>query len=301
MSQKPEFAIPMRNLYLIVLLPLLYSCATTKDKAEFFDQSTLTEEVAEYKNCFNLSALNELERVLADSLLYNSLNNTGLHTFTSTLKPMSDITSFRWQVESEDGDDHPSIAFIDEYIQLNRISEAISCGPLETVLTPFKRLNNGERYVQMRVYRSDAVNRVIKEYPEFWSQWTFAEGSNPAIIIQTMEYESSSSRFRGYGYLYGYPEHAVDFFVEAAESESETGEFITREFIQMPVLSGRTGMFVYAVPEDHEMNEADLAIEDEANKNVNRFNELAPDYYEGEYFDAAAYLRDLFIEMGWVN
>ncbi|MCC5913977.1 MAG: hypothetical protein JJU46_06345 [Balneolaceae bacterium] len=291
----------MRHLYLIVLLPLIYSCATTKEKTTSYDREALSEEATEYKNCFNLSVLNEDDRVLADSLLYSSLNNTGLHTFTSTLKPMSDISSFRWRVEPEDGDDHPSVEFIDEYTQLNRIAEAISCGPLETVLTPFKRVNNGERYVQMRVYRSDAVDRVLEEYPEFWSLWTFAEGSNPAIMIQTMEYESSSSRFRGYGYLYGYPGHAVDFFVEAAESESETGEFVSRDFIQMPVVSGRSGMFVYAVPEGHELNEADREIEEKAHENVRRFNERASEYYEGETFDAESFLRDLFIEMSWVN
>lgn len=291
----------MRHLYLLLLIPFIFSCATTKEKVSSDDYYSSLEKPTEYENCFNLSALEKEDRVLADSLLYNSLNNTGLHTFTSTLKPMSDITSYKWQVEPEDGDDHPSVAFIDEYAQLNRIADAISCGPLVTVLTPFKKLYDGERYVQMRVYRSDAVNRVLKEYPKFWSQWTFAEGSNPGIILQTMEYESSNNRFQGYGYLYGYPGHAVNFFVEAAESESETGEFVSRDFIQMPVVSGRTGMFVYAVPEGHEMNESDEAIEAEAQENVRRFNERAPEYYEGDVFDAESFLRDLFNEMGWIN
>jgi hypothetical protein len=291
----------VRYLYLILSATLVISCATTKEQTHSQYETEITNNESVLEECFNFEALEKRDRMLADSLLYNSLNNTGLHTFTSKLKPMSDIAAFRWQVEPEEDNDHQPIEFIDEYIQLNRIAEAFSCGPLKTVLTPFKRVNNGERYVQMRVYRSDAVNRVIREYPEFWSKWTFAEGSNPAIMIQTMEYESSGNRFRGYGYLYGYPGHAVDFFIEAAESEAETGDFVSRDFIQMPVVSGQTGMFVYAVPEGHEMNETDLAIEAEAKENVQRFNERAPNYYDGDQFDSSAFLRDLFKEKGWLN
>lgn len=291
--------IKFRYLYLFVLTILAISCSTTEELSH--NHTSVQGYSTNLENCFNFSYLNEPDRVLADSLIYQSLNNTGLHTFTSTLKPMSDIAAFRWQVEPTENDENLSLNHISEYKQLNRIADAISCGPLETVLTPFKRFFDVERYVQMRVYRRDAVNRVLDEHPEFWSTFTFAEGSHPAIVIQTMEYESASNRFKGYGFLYGYPAHAVDFFVEAAESEAETGEFVARDFMQMPVVSGEAGRFVYAVPKDHEMNDADKTIKRKAEENVQSFNERAHQYYDGESFNSELFLRNLFIEKGWIN
>ncbi|MCH8558686.1 MAG: hypothetical protein LAT84_12735 [Balneolia bacterium] len=273
----------------LLYLMLLTACSATHETA-------ITHDSSIDENCFNFDSLSHNDRALADSLLYESLINTGLHTFVSTLKPMSDIVSYRWPVASNDTLDTPSLEFIEEYKQLNRIASSISCGPLRTVITPFKMLFEGERYVQMRVVRTDAIENMLEAYPEFWSRWAFAKGSDPAIIIQVMEYEDSYDRFRGYGYLYGYPAYAVDFFIEAARSQSETGEFVERDFIQMPVVSGRTGMFVYAAPEGHEKNEADLAIKRQANKNVAMFNELAPKYYDEEgSFNSVAFLRDLYI------
>ncbi|MCC5934670.1 MAG: hypothetical protein LAT75_06510 [Candidatus Cyclonatronum sp.] len=215
---------------------------------------------------------------------------------------MSDITAFRWQVVPTETDENPSLHFVDDYIRLNRITEAISCGPLKTILTPFRNIFDGERYVQMRVVRSDAVDRVLAAYPEFWARWAFAPGSNPAIVVQVMEYEERFDRFRGYGYLYGYPAHAVDFFVEAAMHQAETGEFVARDFMQMPVVSGRTGMFVYAVKEGHEKNVADLRIEQKALENIAFFKVNAQQWYrEDGSFDASGFLRAVFTEMGWVT
>lgn len=282
----------MNKLY-VLLLPLIFwvsACGTTQKASS----DSITDVQTE---CFNTANLTEKDRIFADSLLYDSLNNTGLHTFISDLKPMSDVLSFRWAIESSEENEIPSLNYITEYEQLNRIAASLSCGPLRAVITPFKVIFDGERYVQLRIVRTDAIERILAAYPEFWSQWAFASGSDPAVIIQVMEYEDRYDRFRGYGYLYGYPAYAVDFFVEAAKSQSETGDFVERDFMQMPVVSGRTGTFVYAVPKGHEKNEIDKEIERRAKENVATFNRLASDFYrEDGSFDAFGFLRGFYLE-----
>jgi hypothetical protein len=130
----------VRYLYLILSATLVISCATTKEQTHSQYETEITNNESVLEECFNFEALEKRDRMLADSLLYNSLNNTGLHTFTSKLKPMSDIAAFRWQVEPEEDNDHQPIEFIDEYIQLNRIAEAFSCGPLKRFLPHSKGL-----------------------------------------------------------------------------------------------------------------------------------------------------------------
>ncbi len=279
------------SVFLFIGLLLMVACSPTRQIPE------PTAKESNYYECFNTTNLSKKDHIFADSLLYNSLNNTGLHTFISDLKPMSDVISFRWAIEPTEEDENPALNYIVEYEQLNRIAAALSCGPLRAVITPFKVIFDGERYVQLRIVRTDAIERILAEYPEFWSRWVFASGSDPAVIIQVMEYEDRYDRFRGYGYLYGYPAYAVDFFVEAAESQSETGEFVERDFMQMPVVSGRTGTFVYAVPKGHEKNEIDREIERRANENVATFNGISSNFYrEDGSFDAFGFLREFYLE-----
>lgn len=67
-------------------------------------------------------------------------------------------------------------------------------------------------------------------------------------------------RFRGYGHLFGYPEYAVEFFAEAAETEAMTGEFVERDFIHIPTFESDEGRFVYAVPVGHQENADDMDL-----------------------------------------
>ncbi len=281
----------LSTLFLFAILLFINACSSIRQVAE------PSNVVAFEHNCFNTETLTHDDLALADSLLYNSLNNTGLHTFISDLKPMSDVISFRWAIEPTEEDENPALNYIVEYEQFNRIAAALSCGPLRAVITPFRVIFDGERYVQLRIVRTDAIERILAEYPEFWSRWAFASGSDPAVIIQVMEYEDRYDRFRGYGYLYGYPAYAVDFFVEAAKSQSDTGEFVERDFMQMPVVSGRTGQFVYAVPKGHEKNEIDKEIERRASENVATFNSISSNFYrEDGSFDSFGFLREFYLE-----
>jgi hypothetical protein len=75
-------------------------------------------------------------------------------------------------------------------------------------------------------------------------------------VVMTVEYASPAPRLRGYGYLFGYPDYAVDFFVQASETQ---GALVPRDFFSLPTVRGER-RFVYAVPKGHEPNDADRAL-----------------------------------------
>ena len=297
-----------RFLFLIpILLFLLGSCRGTDtlvrsgDTADpptletraFSDETAISASAG----CFETDHLSADDLRLADSLLYRGLQNEALHTLISDLKPMSDVASFTFFIQEPDSLGPNDIIagsgdFLEKFGQLQRVSNAIQCGTLSSALFPFRNLSTNKRYIQFRVFRQDAANRIIEQYPEFWSRWGFTRDARPELMIQVMEYEEVLDRFRGYGYLYGYPSHAVDFFVYAADHHRETDEFVRRDFIQVPVASGQSGRFVYAVEVGHVKNEEDQHIYSRASENVQRFMEESSGFYrEDGTFRAMDFLR----------
>ncbi len=281
----------MRLTFTILLL-FLFSCQT-KEGTILSDTYPRTLDVS----CFDFSGLEQEDIRLADSILYVGLQNEALHTLISGLKPMSDVMAFPFHKDEPDTVHSDMIImgserFMETFAQLNRITDAFQCDDLRAGLFPFRNVFNGKRHVQLRVFRADAVDRILDENPDFWLKWAFMPGANAEIIIQTIEFESMLDRFRGYGYLYGYPSHAVDFFAASAAHHDETGEFVERDFLSMPVVSGQSGRFVYAVEKGHTRSEADRQIYDAAAENVRHFNELSSSFYEPDStFRAADFLR----------
>jgi hypothetical protein len=55
---------------------------------------------------------------------------------------------------------------------------------------------------------------------------------------------------RPLGHLYGYPDYAIDFFVESSESQKQTGKFVERDFRSFPSFSRAERGVVYAVAKD---------------------------------------------------
>lgn len=100
-----------------------------------------------------------------------------------------------------------------------------------------------------------------------------------------------ADRWRGYGYLFGYPADAVDFFIEAglsAEDDSEVGPGKDRRFIQIPTHAAESGRFTYAVPLDHVRSAGDEALASEANLILAAYTE-----HRGRMGDARAMTFEL--------
>jgi len=223
---------------------------------------------------------NRADSIMADSLLSLAFQNEALYSIHGQLKPISTVAQFSMQLDSLTGLPLDSTDFY-RFTQLQRLANWLSNDQFDFVITPFTRLFNHQRTMQMLVVNRPKLAEELKGRKEFWFFWGFVPGSSPAVVITVVENAKKYRRFEGYGYLFGYPQYAVDFFVEAAQSQDETGEFVSRSFFQMPVYSGQDGRFVYAIPENAEHRPEDLAIRKEAENILNEFSS-AFEYFKEE-------------------
>ncbi|WP_305982224.1 hypothetical protein [Roseivirga thermotolerans] len=248
--------------------------------------------LASKSDLWNMSHLSEAEYRMANELLSFGLEHEALYTLLDTLKPISSLGfplsyPLAKSGEQHDGDedvvdlmsDSTQMAFA-ELTQWNKVLSSLSNEYFSFHLIPFKNTYRGKRNLQLLVCRRDLMAKLLSEKAEFFGQWGFTSNSDPATVLTTIEYESRNDRYRAYGYLFGYPDHAVDFFVEASISQEQTGNFVERNFFHMPVAVMQDGYFTYAVPKDYTPSRSDSAIYRAALSTLQRYEMLKPRYID---------------------
>lgn len=198
--------------------------------------------------------LSAADQALADTLIKNVLDNEGLFTVISRLKPISSAGDIRLCLSDTATADHQ------KYQRYQRIVNVLQFGDLRFVISPFRMHEGGQRMIQINVYRQSLVDSMVLANNNFYRQLGYVAGGDARLIINTTEYEEKLVRFRSYGNLFGYPPHAVDFFVAAEQTKAQTGKFVERDFYQIPVYSKEKGRFVYALAKGSRPNDADSAI-----------------------------------------
>jgi hypothetical protein len=221
--------------------------------------------------------------ILADSVLQQALDREGLYTIASDLKPISTIFHLYLDLAKDslmiDGQAEVVANAHRDLLKLKRIQEAIQTLKNDSVgfyVGPFALAQGQTRVVQIMVYKKRVVAETVDRYQSFFGQFGLTPLSDPQVIIHQIENASFLDRYRGYGYLFGYPAHAVDFFVEAGRTQREGGDFVERDFFQIPVHVAESGHFVYAVPKGYEAQSQDLKIRAAAAAVLERYNEKRP-------------------------
>lgn len=216
--------------------------------------------------------MDDQERRQADSLLTYALNHEALYTISDTLKPMSSIKLFRLPLLSKDTLIQQKA--IDSLKKLHSLISKLHTKHLQFILNPFER-NDGEyKNLELYVIRKDKVRKVIQQYDSFYAGMGISENASPATVLSVTEFENKYSRWRSYGYLFGYPSHAVDFFVEAGRSQDSTGEFVQRNFFAIPVFAGTTGYFTYAIPKNYQPTQIDSTLYHKAVLTLDKYRKV---------------------------
>ena len=201
-------------------------------------------------------------------LLREAADHEALYTMVAGLKPMSTgIWRGSFTVDDPDLGD------------LRHVRAALA--PLRNDIwyadvQVFDNIHDGERSVHAFVVHRAAMIHMIEQHEEFWSPWGITLCTHPSEVVAVVDRMPKADRWRGYGYLFGYPADAVDFFVEAglaSEDGGEVGPGKDRQFIQIPTYAEETGRFTYAVPLDHVSTAADEAIASEANRILGAYTE----------------------------
>lgn len=227
----------------LVLLSLLLSAPAQKAPAS---------------ECFPFERLPEALRPKAEAMLLQALDGEALYTIAGGLKPMSSgFVSSSFKVGAPDLADAEAT---------RQVLSAWTCGgEIAAGLHHFAAVYQGARSMEAVVFHRPALRDLLVRHASYFSPFGLSPSSDPMEVVMTVEYAGATPRLRGYGYLFGYPDYAVDFFAQASETqrleEEKTGKgtLVPRDFFSLSTVRGER-RFVYAVPKGHEPNDADRAL-----------------------------------------
>jgi hypothetical protein len=236
------------------------------------------------ESCFAVERMPARERAIAVAMLRAASDGEGLYTLAGGLKPVSsDFLTVTWTVAPT----VDSVA-LDSLAAIRRVAAALHCGPvsvqvLEYAATYTRPDSSRYRVADVFLVHRDGLQRTLSQHAAFWQQLGVADGADGASVLSAVETAPRAARWRGFGHLFGYPDAAVAFFVEAGESQARTGTFVRRDFRRIetfrkfpdregepPTLSS----FVYAVPLGAAPTAADSALEAAAASIMRRYREL---------------------------
>jgi len=228
----------------------------------------------------------DYDRALADTVLAYALDHEALYSLADTLKPISSVKFLRYAIAKDstmkDGD--AIITTKDSLLQkieaYQKACKALSKGDFEFVLLPFQRTEKTIRNIEIYVVRKSRLASLLKTYSSFFGQWGFTPTTKPAVLLTTVEFESRLDRNRAYGYLFGYPSYAVDFFVESTRTqEADTAKkLVSRDFFAIPVFAGDKGHFTYAMPKGYQPTATDSTIYNKAILTLQKYKAIRKNF-----------------------
>jgi len=230
---------------------------------------------------------------LADSLLADALDHEAIYTLLDTLKPVSSVRSVRMPF-SEMANDLTGIysTRLDTVMLFQRLCRELSNSQIRFMTVPFREVYNNEKIIEIYAVNLYKLSRKIKEYPLFFTPLGISPETDPVQVITIIENANKYQRWRGYGYLFGYPAYAVNFFVEAGKSQDSTGHFVERDFFQIPVYAGTQGYFTYAIPKGHQPDQLDSSIYYKAEQTLKNYRKIRDKYSSSQAYSAVALWND---------
>lgn len=203
------------------------------------------------------------EERLVDSILQFGLDNEALFTLMGDIKPLSSLTVYYYPVANTDstkliGGNFLSRdkdgKYLDKMYRIQQAVNKIKIPDLEFVVVPYVNPSKDKRVIQVSVIRKSSLDKKLKEKENFYGQLGLVPGINPGIALAIIEASSDFERWRGYGYLFGYPDHAVDFYNKSSDVNKKTGKQLARNFFRIPTYNADHSNFVYAYAKDHALN-----------------------------------------------
>ncbi len=220
--------------------------------------------------CFPVERLSGPDRRLAEQILLEFGDREGLYTLAGGLKPVSsDVRDVVLRIEPVL--DSSALVTLD---RLRRVSAALQCGELTVFVQVFAaaypaRDGGLVRNATLVVAHRGALTAAIARHAGFFGRLGVTPAADPREVVAAVETAPRADRWRGYGYLFGYPDEAVEFFVRAGLEGDSTGRLVPRDFrrietvLRYPAQAGGAPVlssFVYAVPKGAPESPADSAL-----------------------------------------
>jgi hypothetical protein len=235
--------------------------------------------------CLALDGLSEDERTLAASWLQDALDSEALYTVLAGIKPVSSgVKSFRIAIAAPD---------LTEIDRARRITAALRCGDsVEAHVHLFAVVNGGERFAEVMFVNRPALDGVLDAKRAFFAPLGLSPGTPPLQVLGVVEHLPRSERYRALGYLFGFPDYAVDFFVQATVPGAEVGPGKDRQFHSIPVYREGRNAFVWAVPLAHETRAEDRSLANRAAPVLTAYRRRRAEFVGDGKPGVAALVRD---------
>ncbi len=220
--------------------------------------------------CFPFEKLSPEKRKAAEELLLKALDSEALYTMVSDLKPMSSgFTNFQTEIriprdEKKAEERRNTLAKINDTREILR---HFKCGEnIFADIHHFAKSFEGKMFSDAVIFNRSNLSVMLKSKSAFFERWAITENSHPLQVLYAVDYDETGARFGGYGYLFGYPDYAIRFFVQSADEEDFSGKFVERDFFSNPTFSSPKNGFVYAVPKGQVDTEVDKTLKIQALK-----------------------------------
>lgn len=215
------------------------------------------------RECFPFESLPPALRAGSEAMLLKALDTEALYTIVGGLKPLSSgFSSFKIKVDAPD---------LQEIEQARTMLSAWRCGEdLHAGLHHFARVYEDDktkekiRFTEGFVFNVPSLREKLRQHAAYFGPFGITPNAHPLEALMAVEYSANGPRWRGYGYLFGFPLSAVDFFVDAGLSQEQTGKFVERDFYSIPTFKAEKQQFVWAVPKGQAETEADRMLKHRA-------------------------------------
>jgi len=226
----------------------------------------------------------ETDAELLERVVLSMLDGEALYTVAAGVKPVS---SGFWRSQIAVGS--PDLS---ELARVHLLLRSIpDLDGLEFGVMAFDDEHDGRRHAQAWVAHRRALGEALEEHAGFFAPLGIGPHQDADEVLAIVERLPRLDRFRGYGYLFGYPDEAVDFFVRAAEAEQSTGERVPREFAHVPTHAAEKHRFVWAVPAGHVEDSAERDLRARAAPILERYRALRERFIGPDKPGAADLLR----------
>ena len=265
--------------------------------------------------CFPLETLPPQLREVAEQMLLEALDREALYTLIGGLKAMSSaiLTEERqFQLDTA----KPQIREFEEFQQ---IAETWRCGEeLWAGISALRHVvpkdrdtpvgidvlgrKQGVRTVYGNVLNLPAVRRVIEAHAPLFGYHGLTRRTAPAEMLARIGMLDEIDFNLAFGYLYGYPSHAVEFYSRLLDRARKgqplkPGEAVN---INVPTYSpvmvrGETGsQFRYRIAPDHQEDDEDRRLRITAAKTLEAYRARRPKYIGEGKPGVLALIRDWY-------
>ncbi len=218
-------------------------------------------------------------------VLLAALDSEALYTIAGGLKPVSE-GFWHGNVRS----DQPDLAAV------SAARAALAPWRNDTLWADvhvFHQAHDGKRAARGYVVDRRALAELLHAQAAFFAPFGLGPDTHPAEVMAVVERLPKLDRHRALGLLFGYPQHAIEFFL-AAEAAREAGtEPAPRRFVQIPAFVSPTGRFVYAVGKDDPERAEDRELAADAAPRLQRYRELRATIREDDAEALIALTRQL--------